>query len=201
MFPDTPFPPEPIITRWGTWINAALYYVDHFDKVAKFVNQLDSTEAQCIRKAQFSLSNARIKIDLAFIKSHFECIPNAIKQLEAQGLSLSQSIAIFSGIRKNLEAVPQKDFLHKYVQTINKNVGLTLLSKISNALDGRELSERSDFIDSLSPEQLNSFKYAPLTSCDVERTFSAYKRILNDTRRRFTIENLAKHIVIHCNKL
>jgi len=26
-----PLPPEPVITRWGTWLNAAMFYADHFE--------------------------------------------------------------------------------------------------------------------------------------------------------------------------
>jgi len=25
---DTPLPPVPVLTRWGTWVHAALYYAD-----------------------------------------------------------------------------------------------------------------------------------------------------------------------------
>ena len=28
--PDVPLPPQPILTRWGTWLEAALYYSEHF---------------------------------------------------------------------------------------------------------------------------------------------------------------------------
>lgn len=30
MFPNIPLPPRPVITRWGTWIDAAIYYADNF---------------------------------------------------------------------------------------------------------------------------------------------------------------------------
>ncbi|XP_028967556.1 uncharacterized protein LOC114828271 [Galendromus occidentalis] len=29
--PGVPLPPQPVLTRWGTWLNAAVYYADHFD--------------------------------------------------------------------------------------------------------------------------------------------------------------------------
>lgn len=31
--PDTPLPPEPILTRWATWIRAVFYYKEHYQKV------------------------------------------------------------------------------------------------------------------------------------------------------------------------
>ena len=27
--PDVPLPPQPVVTRWGTWFSAALYYAEH----------------------------------------------------------------------------------------------------------------------------------------------------------------------------
>jgi len=31
--PNVLLPPEPILTRWGTWIEAATFCADHFDQL------------------------------------------------------------------------------------------------------------------------------------------------------------------------
>ncbi|PSN40041.1 hypothetical protein C0J52_22487 [Blattella germanica] len=31
--PEVPLPPEPVVTRWGTWLNAILFYQKHFNEV------------------------------------------------------------------------------------------------------------------------------------------------------------------------
>jgi len=54
------------------------------------------------------------------------------------------------------------------------------------------------------PEDLNRndlahFKYALITSSDVERSFSRYKNVLTDNRRSFEIKNIKKVLVIQCN--
>lgn len=33
MQPDIPLPPKPVLTRWGTWLDACRYYYEHFDSV------------------------------------------------------------------------------------------------------------------------------------------------------------------------
>lgn len=33
IFKNTPLPPEPILTRCGTWIEAALFYAEHLEKI------------------------------------------------------------------------------------------------------------------------------------------------------------------------
>lgn len=35
LCPDIFLSPRPIITRWGTWIDAAIYYCDNFEDVKK----------------------------------------------------------------------------------------------------------------------------------------------------------------------
>jgi hypothetical protein len=51
----------------------------------------------------------------------------------------------------------------------------------------------------LNSNDLTLFKYAPVTTCDVERSFSSYKTILSDNRRRFSLQTLKMHIVVYCN--
>jgi len=39
----------------------------------------------------------------------------------------------------------------------------------------------------------------PLTSVDVERSFSTYKNILLDNRRSLVFENIEHYIIVQCN--
>jgi len=50
--PDITLPPEPVITRWGTWINAAIYYCEHFEIIFNIVNKFDSEDALSIKNAK-----------------------------------------------------------------------------------------------------------------------------------------------------
>lgn len=202
LFPDTPMPPRPIITRWGTWIDAAIYFATNFEKVERFFNELDpKDDAKCVRKAKAAICQANIKNDLTFIKSHFACLPVAITKLEEKGTLLSEAIEKFKSVRTNLAAIPRrKEFQAKFDSVHGKNSGLQTLEKIARIIDGDNLAETDDYIKALSPADLSAFKYAPITSCDVERSFSAYNRVLEDCRRAFVFENLKKHVIIHCNK-
>jgi len=47
-----PLPPQPITTRWGTWLNASIYYCEHFESIKQVVNALDSEYAISIKKVQ-----------------------------------------------------------------------------------------------------------------------------------------------------
>ena len=73
------------------------------------------------------------------------------------------------------------------------------MCKINGILggNGATLGEEDPALDS---NDVTLFKYAPLTSCDVEGSFSMYKKILSDNRRSFLFKNLKMHLVIHCNE-
>ncbi|GJQ74648.1 hypothetical protein Trydic_g21501 [Trypoxylus dichotomus] len=47
--PNIPEPPQPVLTRWGTWLEAAFYYFQHFLPLQSLVLQLDTQEAATIK--------------------------------------------------------------------------------------------------------------------------------------------------------
>ena len=53
--------------------------------------------------------------------------------------------------------------------------------------------------EEFSPTDIEFFKYAPITSVDVERSFSIFKNLLADNRRSFTFENLRMTFAVHYN--
>jgi hypothetical protein len=51
----------------------------------------------------------------------------------------------------------------------------------------------------LSSNNFTFFKYAPITFCDVERSFSRYKTMLSDNRRSFLFENFTMCVIVYCD--
>lgn len=80
---------------------------------------------------------------------------------------------------------------------ISKNPGYEQICKIGDILNGNTTINLHEL--PLTANQLASFKYAPVTSCDVERSFSRYKSIFRDNRRSFKFENLCHVTVVNCN--
>lgn len=202
MFPDLELPPKPVITRWGTWIEAAIYYANNFEKVRTFLNELDPSEAKSIKKAQDAIKVPNLKTQLAFIKSNFSCIVSSITKLQKNGMQLEESLEIVEAVGEKLKQMRGRpEFFKKYEQVATKNKGLAKLRLISNILELGKSTNPDEYVDSLTPEEIDAFKYAPITSSDVERSFSKYKNVLSDNRRSFLFDNLAKHVIIYCNKL
>ena len=49
--PNIPLPPQPVLTRWGAWITAALCYAQHLEAVKAVIHDLDEEEAACVKTA------------------------------------------------------------------------------------------------------------------------------------------------------
>lgn len=198
--PNTPLPPAPVLTRWGTWLDAALYYAQHLQTVKEVVNSLDPSDAASIDTAQGILSDRELEGNLIFLSAHFSGLPKAITSLETGVSPLSVSLTVFEEIRCNLVSVPStvgQKVKEKVTNVISKNPGYQKLCDIRDILEGKSSNIPQDL--SLCVQQLASFRYAPITSCDVERSFSRYKSILRDNRRSFTIENFRQVLVVNCN--
>jgi hypothetical protein len=55
-----------------------------------------------------------------------------------------------------------------------------------------------DPTEDTAPEKIPFLKYTSVASCDVERSFSAYKHILSDKRQSMTPENMEKILIVYC---
>ena len=83
----------------------------------------------------------------------------------------------------------------KVDNAFSRNPGLEEMCKISASLSG---SSNVKLESDISPADTVNFKYAPITSCAVERSFSQYKSLLRDNRRSFKLENLKQYFVAYC---
>ena len=94
-------PPEPILTRWDTWVNAANYYCEHFEQIKLIVNSFDDNDAVSIKNSKKYLSDQNIEAQLVVIKSNFGFLSDLITRLEKQEIPLIDSISIVEEAKKN----------------------------------------------------------------------------------------------------
>ncbi|KAJ4425772.1 hypothetical protein ANN_27395 [Periplaneta americana] len=78
---------------------------------------------------------------------------------------------------------------------LGKTVDIKKMCKVAQVLEDVPVGE----IDGVCVCDIPLFKYARLTSCDVERSFSQYKSLFRDNRHAFVMENLEMTFVVHCN--
>lgn len=203
IFKDTtqiPLPPEPILTRWGTWIHAAEYYAQNFETIKTVLNKFDKNDAICIENAQKSIAGKGIREDLLFILCNFVCLAKAITKLETQGSSIQDCLELINETEILINKVRGPKALsikQKLENVLEKNAGFHLIKEINDVLLGQ--GEIGNELKHYTLTELNNFKYAPVTSCDVERSFSKYKNIFTDKRHKFTFENLKMYVIVNVN--
>ena len=55
MYPDLCLPPQPIVTRWGTWLHVTNYYCQNFQEIKNVDAELDATSSMYIGKIKIIL--------------------------------------------------------------------------------------------------------------------------------------------------
>ena len=116
-------------------------------------------------------------------------------------MPLAESLKVIEDLGDNLPMVGDvaKEVKKKLKAVLAKNEGYKTVCTISSILDGNQDTLTSEIEQQLSPLEMAYFKFAPVTTCDVEQSFSVYKTFMADNRRSFLFENLKKVFVIRCN--
>lgn len=116
--PDLSLPPEPITTRWGTWVKAACYYCEHHETLKSIVNSLDKEEAISIKNPQKFFDDLSLVENVVFIKSNFGFIPDVMTSLETKHLPLSDVVKIIEDVFLNWIKYPvqwEKQFKKRWM--------------------------------------------------------------------------------------
>lgn len=188
-YPNLPLPPQPVITRWGTWLEAASYYAKHFDAIKDVLSYLNSSDAIAIRNAKNILKNENLQNDLKYIEENYTIIGQSLKELQKHNLSIVDSFLAFDQVRAAIYECTSENIKNKIEKVIDRNPDLDTLREYSERIERNELNDQN----------ILYYKFAPLTSTDVERSFSTYKWILDVKRNRLKLENIEKLMVIYFN--
>ncbi|KAJ4440101.1 hypothetical protein ANN_08234, partial [Periplaneta americana] len=146
-----------------------------------------------------SLPSEQLLEDILFIDSNFKIVSKSIILLESSKLQLSEALNIVYNVSqtviKNNNSLISEKVKCKLRNIIAKNSAYLQLHIINDVLSGHD---KTSEIDVLKSSDFPFFKYAHITSCDVEHTFSQYKNCLSDHRRRFTLQSLKMYVTLHC---
>ena len=96
LFKDIGSPPEPVVTRWGTWLEAAEYYADNLTEVTKIVNSFDG-DGIIVNRAKDAVNDASIAASLMKIKRDYVELPKIIKKMESSKYTIREAHADITG--------------------------------------------------------------------------------------------------------
>jgi len=138
--------------------------------------------------------------NLAFISTNFGFLVDTISKLETSKMPLTESLEIVDNAIKQLERVPGEIGVltnSKLKNVLEKNTGFNIVMSIRDILLNKTPNNNYSEIE-YTPKEIMCMKYAPVTSVDVERSFSRYKAMLRPNRRHFTFENFKLYVVSNC---
>lgn len=171
-----PLPPTPVITRWGTFLETAIFYLDNFKQIVKFINEVE-IDAAAVRELKECIKKKNIFKDLQ-VFSDFRFLIDKFSKLHMENSKISEILKILEDLKSGLHGFARE----KLLCCLEKNPDLD-----------RFISIEKDY------EFQGKILYAPLVSVSVERSFSQYKAILSSSRQGFSFENLEKMNVIYFN--
>jgi len=94
-------PLEPIITRLGTWLKSAQFFLTNLDKISLFIGQLEE-DSVAIMKFKHLIHNEQMKNELFGLSDYF-ILYDKITMLEYHGLTKKEQWDILSETKKQLK--------------------------------------------------------------------------------------------------
>ena len=171
-----PSPPDPVITRWATWLRAALYYSENLPAVRTLVNNWTS--------AGLLISRAKDAINVEGLVSDLVKI-NQYRTLAANVELSSCTITKAYGLLKNMPFDDDPCAIKDYIDKRLSNPDLETIINCTNL--------------TIDPTSYALLQKAQPTSAAVERSFSMLNKLLRKDRN-FDVTNLKKYMMLYYNK-
>ena len=103
--PSLSLPPAPVITRWGTWLEATSFYAEDFDSLQNFVTGLND-DARSISECKELTQIPNLKNQLLFLQEHFGNLPKLFTYFENRNLKLKDGLTTLDAAINNFKSIP-----------------------------------------------------------------------------------------------
>ena len=173
-----PSPPDPVITRWATWLRAALCYSENLPAVRTIVNNWTSA-GLLVSRAEYAINVEGLVSDLVKINKYRTLAAN-VEFLEGSACTITKAY----GLLKNMKF----DDPCAIKDCINKRLSNSDLETIINCTNL-----------TIDPTSCALLQKAQPTSAAVERSFSMLNKLLRKYRN-FDVKNIKKYMMLYYNK-
>lgn len=197
-----PFPPQSThFTQWNTFIEAAIYYANHFGAVKEAVRCISDDDTEGVKRAYNAFSLRTVKTSLAFIKTNFNTFVNAINKIQNRGISLAESIELVDQVYEPTITMKSLVFRNTFDKLFENNPGYAKLKAINfvhvYCPDDFRFFPDFDVYEMYTPTELAMYAMAPIAMCNVERDFPAYTSVLSD--QSIPLSQLREHVIVYCD--
>ncbi|KAI1305878.1 hypothetical protein HDE_01070 [Halotydeus destructor] len=171
-------PPKPIAIRWCTWLKSAQYQLKHYSEMKGYFETVPAPASsdlivEIIKLYDFS----ELTKQLMELSPYLKFI-QIMTSLESLNMILADQLCRLGEV---FEIVKDTPFSSRFKQILSDNPDLDFYTA-----------------DQLPDVEMRR-KYAPLTSVEVERSFSKYRAFYRDNRMKLTESNLKKMFFVYCN--
>ena len=110
------YPPQPVPTRWGSWLNAALYYAKNLPEVKAIVESFVGSGI-LVTHAKISLQKSGLAGQMLKIKNQYECLVRLIEKMESAKYTIKEAV----------QAIQELDFgedtcnINQYIKKRKRN--------------------------------------------------------------------------------
>ena len=174
-----PSPPDPVITRWATWLGAALYYSENLLAVRTIVNNWTS--------AGLLVSRAKDTINVedlvpAWVKiNQYRTLAANVEFLEGSACTITEAY----GLLKNMQFDDDPCAIKNYIKKRLSNFDLETIIYCTNL--------------NIDPTSYALLQKAQPTFAAVERSFSMLSKLLRKDRN-FDVRNVKIYMMLYYNK-
>ena len=171
-------PPDPVITRWATWLRAALYYSENLPAVCTIVNNWTSA-GLLVSRAKDAINVEDLVPDLVKINQYRTLAAN-VEFLEGSACTITEAYGLLKNIRFDDDPYAIKNYIKK-----------RLYSDLETIINCTKLT--------IDPTSYALLQKAQPTSAAVERSFSMLSKLLRK-ERNFDVKNVKKYMMLYYNK-
>eukprot|EP00477_Mikrocytos_mackini_P003746 GAHX01005035.1.p1 GENE.GAHX01005035.1~~GAHX01005035.1.p1 ORF type:complete len:355 (-),score=57.38 GAHX01005035.1:2-1066(-) len=179
LFCDIGQPPTPIVTRWGSWLNAANYYIQHYEEVKEIVMGLRESGSIEQKAQQCFIEDTLNKEELREIHTCYSFLVEIIDDFTKKKYNVEMGYEMVKDLEFGDDPVNIKQYIDK-------------------RLDRNQISEICDFNSNLEISAREGLLKCQSTSVDVERAFSLLNNLLTDNRN-FEERNIIKYMTCYYN--
>ncbi len=174
-------PPQPVVTRWGSWLSAAGYYAENLLEVRKIVNSFEG-DGVLVTTAKAAVNSDSVATSLVKIQRDYMEMPQYITKMENSKYSIQKAYTDITDLDLEQDCVKIMPYIRKRME---KN------SDVKSIMEMKR--------DGVCPALFAKLQCCQPTSAAVERSFSILGKLLRKDRH-FLPCNVAKYLCIHFNK-
>ena len=91
LFASIGYPPQPVITRWATWLKATFYYAEKLPDVRRIVESFDRN-GLLVQHAKISVANSQLPFDLMVIKRDYQSLVEVLECCEGMEYTIGKLV-------------------------------------------------------------------------------------------------------------